>query len=100
MRKVLDAHQVVTTLKALSKWPDKQVCAVAASALAGRLADEPQLPKDLDRQGVVIALNALSKWPDTAVCAEAVNALAERLVDEPDLRKELGPVDVTNVLTP
>nr|WP_159090301.1 hypothetical protein [Xanthomonas fragariae] len=44
-----------------------------------RLADEPELHKDLDPQEVGIALNALSKWLDTQVCQDVDDALAMRL---------------------
>lgn len=35
---------------ALSKWPDTLVCAAAASALAERVVDDPELRKDLTRK--------------------------------------------------
>ncbi|WP_244665627.1 hypothetical protein, partial [Xanthomonas phaseoli] len=45
------AHGVATVLNAVSKWPNMPVCAAAASALAERLVDEPELPHALTAHG-------------------------------------------------
>ncbi|WP_159065391.1 hypothetical protein, partial [Xanthomonas citri] len=69
-----------------------------ASALAARVADDPQLCKALEPVHVAQALNALCKWPDNTACAAAVGTLAARLADESRLRKELKPQEVANAL--
>ncbi|OCG91863.1 hypothetical protein, partial [Xanthomonas euvesicatoria] len=67
LREGLDAQGVANALNALGKWPDIPSCAQAASALAGRLAHDPELCKALDPTNVTQALDALSKWPDTPI---------------------------------